>query len=363
MGATVTTGKRAHAFLSNEGVPIFILEEETYEKNVTPHRPRFNVVAFGTYDDVMRHVFRYASATEGGMLQARSGWIGSEGYIKGWRSAIANADLDRNHFRPESVGLFIGTSWLAPIEKGAEASGQWSSESKAIKILRDAHFDWIADDLLAGKTIPMHMKDDLNVLLALYGSGSSKNLAPWAILRDLYPACSSTRADSIFDLKIPTPLVKKPVLPKVEFFDIADRELSEIRFVLEGGRLIKRHRSSYQYLSEFISEDLAGLEEEFPGCAESFIRQYKAFLKAAKPIPENTKISMAYAADASADKWGSRYNKKMSEHFNNGLDGTFPATVADIRSKSLLYELRSMHADGLLVDMPLKQSQDDLLTA
>jgi hypothetical protein len=85
MGATVTTGKKAHAFLSNEGAPIFILEEQTYEKNVFPPTPKWSVIAFGAYQDVMRHVFRYASATEGGMLQGRSGCIGSEGYIKGLR--------------------------------------------------------------------------------------------------------------------------------------------------------------------------------------------------------------------------------------------------------------------------------------
>ena len=122
MGATVTTGKRAHAFLSNEGAPIFILEEQTYEKNCYPHAPKWSVAAFGAYQDVMRHVFRYASVTDGGMLQGRSGWIGSEGYIKSWRDAIANADLDRNHEEPATVNLYVGTSWTAPIEKGSNES-------------------------------------------------------------------------------------------------------------------------------------------------------------------------------------------------------------------------------------------------
>ncbi|MBU3625821.1 hypothetical protein ICN48_06190 [Polynucleobacter sp. JS-Safj-400b-B2] len=362
MGATVTVGKKAHAYLSNEGIPVFILEEQTYEKNCYPHTPKWSVVAFGTYQDVMRHVFRYASATDGGMLQGRSGWIGSEGYIKGWRDAIANADLDKNHEEPALVNLYIGTSWTAPIEK--DIGGQWSNEAKAIKLLRDARFDWIADDLLAGKSIPLNMKDDLNVLLTLYGSGSSTNLGAWHILRDLYPHSSHISANRKFDLKIPAPLSKKPDIPKIEFFDIDDGVggYFKARLVLEDGKLIKRYSSDYQYLQYFISDDLAGLEEEFPGCAEHFIRQYKAYIKGVKRLPGDTKLSITYKQNL-VDKWKSNHSMNLANAFNNGQEGTFVISVDEVNRAKLISDLSELEANELQFSAPALNQQEDLVLA
>jgi hypothetical protein len=218
--------------------------------------------------------------------------------------------------------------------------------------------------LLAGKSIPLHMKDDLNVLLALYGSASSENLPAWAILRDLYPYSSHIMAVRELDLKIPLPLSKKPTLPKVEFFDIKHgHEFHDIRFVVENGALVKRYQSNYQYLSKFISEDLASLEEEFPGCAEHFIRQYKAYLEAAKPISDSTELTIRHEVREGLPNWKNDFGRKLADAFNDGKEGDFVATIAQVKSKDLVYELSQLDAKDLSVNLELASKQEDLLLA
>ncbi len=90
MGATVTTGKLAAVYEENDGTPMYVLFEETYEKNVHPHVPRWETIAIGSISVVLPRVFRYAAATVGGMLQGRSGRISPTAYIKGWMEALAH---------------------------------------------------------------------------------------------------------------------------------------------------------------------------------------------------------------------------------------------------------------------------------
>lgn len=90
MGATVTTGKLASAFKMPSGQNIYVLFEETYEKNCTPHTPHWNCILFGDLSAAMEHIFRHASACEGGMLQRRGGNLTPEGYIRGWLKELAS---------------------------------------------------------------------------------------------------------------------------------------------------------------------------------------------------------------------------------------------------------------------------------
>jgi len=59
MGATVTTGKRAAAFTAPSGQNIYVLFEQTYEKNCTPHSPHWNCILFG---DISAQLWSASSA-------------------------------------------------------------------------------------------------------------------------------------------------------------------------------------------------------------------------------------------------------------------------------------------------------------
>ena len=104
MGATVTTGKLAAAFQAPSGQNIYILFEETYEKNCTPHTPHWSCILFGNLSAAVERIFGHASGCEGGMLQGRGGSITPEGYIRGWLKELASPVA----FPKETVALKIG---------------------------------------------------------------------------------------------------------------------------------------------------------------------------------------------------------------------------------------------------------------
>ncbi|MCE2722078.1 MAG: hypothetical protein LW865_02150 [Betaproteobacteria bacterium] len=89
MGATVLTGKRAEAFIANDGTCLYLLHEATYEKNCYPHTPHWGAMAFGTYDEVFSRIMFSASAAEGGMFQNTHGHMRPENYIADWRRHLA----------------------------------------------------------------------------------------------------------------------------------------------------------------------------------------------------------------------------------------------------------------------------------
>lgn len=87
MGATVCTNKRAAAFLSN-GKAIYILFEETYEKNCYPHTPVWGCICIGYLEDALKRIFSSAAACESGSLQSRRGYIVPENYISSWMKEL-----------------------------------------------------------------------------------------------------------------------------------------------------------------------------------------------------------------------------------------------------------------------------------
>lgn len=109
MGSTVTTGKQVCAIRDKKtGTPIYLLFEETYEKNCYPHTPKWSCACIGTLEEAVRTIFDRAGVCEGGMLQTRSGHITPEGYIQPWMSLLkeplAYPDM-RAH-------MTLGTNWM-----------------------------------------------------------------------------------------------------------------------------------------------------------------------------------------------------------------------------------------------------------
>lgn len=88
MGATITTGKQAGAFVAN-GKVLYVLFGESYEKNCYPHTPRWSAWVAGTPEQVMQRIFLAASDCEGGMLQSKAGNITPESWIRGWLNELA----------------------------------------------------------------------------------------------------------------------------------------------------------------------------------------------------------------------------------------------------------------------------------
>ena len=142
MGATVTTGKLAAAFQAPSGQNIYILFEETYEKNCTPHNPHWSCILFGDLSAAVERIFGHASACEGGMLQGRGGSITPEGYIRGWLKELASPVV----FPKETVALKIGKQGLC----AAIPETAWPNVSERLGMI--GRID-LRDRLAAGEAI------------------------------------------------------------------------------------------------------------------------------------------------------------------------------------------------------------------
>ena len=111
MGATVTCQKAVAAFKSPGGIPIYVLFESTYEKNVTPHTPSWGCCWVGRIEGALKRIFGYAADCEGGMLQTRRGVTTPESYITDWMRSLGAPGA----MPDQSVRLLCGASYLDAI--------------------------------------------------------------------------------------------------------------------------------------------------------------------------------------------------------------------------------------------------------
>ena len=168
MGATVTTGKKVYAYADASGQPVYVLCEETYEKNCYPHTPHWSVIAFGRIETVMQRVFSYAAATCGGMLQGRGGWITPTDYVAGWLQEMGAPHA----FTDEKTVLVVK----------ANSYGRVIDEEHASQACATLHAQGRADlagSLARGDSITLQYRDDAAVLCAL-----AMVVPPWRLLGD-----------------------------------------------------------------------------------------------------------------------------------------------------------------------------------
>ncbi len=259
MGATVTTGKLAAAFKAPSGQNIYVLFEQTYEKNCTPHTPEWSCILFGDLSAAMERIFRHASACEGGMLQGRGGSITPEGYIRGWLTQLATPVL----FPRETVVLKIGKGGLYD----AIPETTWAEVSERLGIIGRTD---LRGQLAAGETIEIST-DDTDVMLALYGSKGA--LAPWRVLRDV-PSSTARRSDLGY---APVP---------AETFAV---EVTEVLAIGNDERLLKRPDGTwyvagwaFSIVGSFVSA-LWQAEMREPG---SYSKRIKAYREAVNNAPQ-----------------------------------------------------------------------------
>ena len=204
MGATVITGKRAAAFKAPAGDIIYVLFEETYEKNCYPHTPHWSCGFIGRLDGAMQRIFRWASGCEGGSLQSRNGDIKPENMIAGWLK-----ELEAPHEMPDlNITLKIGTDSMydAIPKKASEAT---------LQRLSDMGRSDVGDRLAAGESVELSLHRDSDVIMAALG-----HQMPWRIIRGEEAAYHPRRPDLGY---APKPVkgfdVQVPAVLKVEEYE------------------------------------------------------------------------------------------------------------------------------------------------
>ena len=266
MGATVTTGKLAAAFATAAGKIIYVLFEQTYEKNCHPHRPEWSCTFIGPIEKAMKWIFLSASSCEGGMLQNRSGQITPEGYIAGWLKELASPV----EFQDRPIELKMGNSFYSTVP--AESIVGVCDQLKAL-----GRQD-IAAALQEGHSFSLSLHADAELIAQMYGSCY---MSPWRIIRSQAPV-HGLRNNSLGYAPTQAPSAKfnPPAFLKADRYN----------------RLIQRENGTwycggwqYAIVGHFVCR-LWEEELRAPGCYRARIKAYRDAVAGAPEIPEGMKV-------------------------------------------------------------------------
>lgn len=142
MGATVSTGMAAAIKKTGQG-DLYLLFEETFEKNVYPHTPRWSCVCAGTRDHAIRRIYFSAGSCEGGMLKGKSGDIKPENYIRRWEKVLnapyeylgdLTGTLPGPYMRPGDQDLEMLLSQLTGMGLVSHEDAQLMREGKSVQL-------------------------------------------------------------------------------------------------------------------------------------------------------------------------------------------------------------------------------------
>ncbi|MCX4150004.1 MULTISPECIES: hypothetical protein [Paraburkholderia] len=272
MGATVTTGKCAAAFRSNEGELFYVLFERHYEKNVYPHDDHWSAFAFGTREEVFRRVFVGASDCCGGMLQSRSGEIKPENYIESWKQ-----ELNRPvQIRDVAVSLKFDQSWRAAVPED-------SCERVADALNRAGFADRF--ETIRNGGIDVTLYDDTALLHAIYGVNGE--LSPWRIF---------THSDT-GTLPIDVPAVRNVAAREVEIPSIHCYAIDrDVRLVAGENGEWSHGQWAYSALASFVTGTALERELVQPGFAKTTIPAVREALNDAAPLPGDSRITVRRTA-------------------------------------------------------------------
>ena len=167
MGSTITTKRAAAAARTQKGRTLFVLFEESYSSNVTPHIPEWCCVGLGYLPAVMKRIFELASDCEGGMLRRRDGRLTPEGYIATWLEQLANPLV----LHRTGTSLEAGDSFTSAIHV--------SKLDEAVAFLRDAGEPAQAAALRQDRLVRFDLVRDAEIVLGLQ---ARIGIEPWRIV-------------------------------------------------------------------------------------------------------------------------------------------------------------------------------------
>lgn len=296
MGATVTVGKKVAAYRDATGQPIYILFENTYEKNVYPHTPYWCAIGFGRLDAMLDRIFVYASYACGGLLQGRSGAIEPATYVAGWLREMAAPhafEKPETHLTLKEDGIQQG---VLPAEHAQET----------LAALRQAGYPAIAEDLESGRCVTFSFERDAGALAAI-----ATTCPAWRFV-----TVPQGDAPVVADLAYhpqksvsPPPETPFPYVYQLggpgghPWLDHVVSQTSQGLRIEEGG---------YNLLQRFVAS-YGPTERAYPGHFREAYKDFEARLEALPPLPNETILrvdparvdgSWRHAADQMAARIG-----------------------------------------------------------
>lgn len=269
MGATVTTGKLASAFKADNGNIVYVLFEETYEKNCYPHTPHWSCFFIGGIDMAMKRIFLHASSCEGGMLQNRNGHITPEGYIAGWLKELSEPVI----FHDCNFELKVGKSFYSALPA--------ESMEMIAKVLTDIGRQDVLNVLTSGEQQDVSLYRDTDLIVALY---NGMNIGPWRIIKESQAPIRGVRYVSLGY----SPTAAKNVTVNIPAFLKID---GENRLIQNADGTWSCDGWEYSVISGYVSR-LWESEMQEPGSYRKRIKTFRDAIKAAPQMPEGMKVAV-----------------------------------------------------------------------
>lgn len=271
MGSTISVAKNASFIEDAKGERYFLLSEQTYESNMFPQDPRWGAIYFGPVLRCLEKVVEWSAACEGGSIRGPKGSITPTAYIKQWRDAMAAP----TQLIQARVQIPFGTShYEVPLSHRPRVLEILARHS--IAAAEDGPV--VIDMAAAGALAAAH-----EITTTKFSRSHFEGLiSPWKLFRHL--DCYSLPHP---EKGLQRPPAVKADLSGVQVFNFPPVEEggyqpSDATLILRDGRL---HTGG---MEGFIREVIAPGETARPGSAEPTIRAFRALLKAAQPLPENT---------------------------------------------------------------------------
>jgi hypothetical protein len=331
MGATVTCGKNAAVMIKKNGDKVFALFEKTYEKNCYPHTPHWGCIAFGDYASVMGRIFGHAAACEGGGLQGTGGrLISPENYIAAWRREMSAPVLMEDY----SIKLFVG-DWSPVNPKNLNAVCE-----ALTRLGRNDLASW----LMLGERVVLRLHDDIEAVLAIYGTGKIE--PPWRVIEHHY------------SYSVPhSELGQKPCLGIINPPSVQVMALDQYKSGDRHERLVKvgdgpwlNKGWEYSAIGSYIMDVALPCESVRTGSAKALISDFREKCKAAAYVPGYAEIRFVRCEvdeENGMYKWNVENLDKLAYLLGCGHEPIAPATFtrkfSDIRSNDdALYLLSSL---------------------
>lgn len=268
MGSTVTTGKLASAFKTRRGQTIYVLFEETYEKNCHPHTPHWSCCHIGPAESALKRIFTHACSCESGMLQGRGGPITPEGYIAGWLKELA----DPVRIEDRTIALKVGVHLYATVPI--------SKKEEAFAILNDQGRQDIVATLSEGNSAMLSLYEDGELLDKLYGEGP---IAAWRAIQGSAPTYADRDPALGYAPQRTTASDQKlPAFARLNREDVLVQKADGTWYL--GGW-------AYSVVQRYIM-GLWAAELQEPGSYRKRIKAYREAVTSAPPAPRGMQVAV-----------------------------------------------------------------------
>lgn len=332
MGATVITGIRIAAIPQKGSEQLFLLFEETYEKNCYPHTPSWGCRAIGNYAAIVDAIFRNAAAYEDGILQSRGGQGTTEGFIDRCMKALI-APLQAHN---SIIEIEVGNGYGAAVPE--------KHESFAIETLRGIGRDDIATRLASREAAKVSLFDDVDVVVALYGRDSP--IPPWRAIS--IHNCGSAP----YGQKIEVPKGPQAQMPECRFYKLGQFQIIG-HFGMEP---IRKLGSNSLAVQKFICEVAYPAQLTAPGSYRTLIPQGRDLINGAIECPREAVATIdlqAIEGEGYAHSFASKFAVKLGRAQSvDQVPVSFDLTLGEALDKGLLNDLEQISADAVTWHVP-----------